>query len=569
MKATRILNCVFVGHVDHGKTSLLDRIRGTSIAKHEPGLITQSINAYNISTKIIEKFASSLIKEKLKIQGILAIDSPGHAAFTNLRRRGGSLADIAVLVIDINDGFKPQTHEALEILKHYKTPFVIALNKIDLIPGWHNKDKILIRNINLQSQSTIKILDGKLYSIVGKLYELGFNAERFDKVEDYTKQIAIIPLSAKTGEGIGELLLVLAGLAQKFLEKNLQIETDKPGKGTILEVRDVKGLGKALDVILYDGNIKEGDKIVIGGIDNPIETKVRGIQVLRENKFEKSKQVNAANAIRINAPGLEQVYPGMPLVVANFNTEQAKKEVQKEVEEVLIETDKSGIIVKADSLGSLEGLINLLKQNNIKIKKASIGEITKDDLVKADSEKDELNQVVLGFNIKQVKSNIKVITSNIIYTLLDELKKFREEKKKEVETRALGSIIKPFKVRILHGYIFRQSNPAVVGVEVMQGTLKKGVMLIKDNGASLVEVKEIQNQGKTVTQAEVGKQVAVALQGVIVGRQIHEGEIFYSDMNEENFRKLKKMKSFLKQDEIECLKEILEIKRRNNTLWGV
>ena len=259
----------------------------------------------------------------------------------------------------------------------------------------------------------------------------------------------------------------------------------------------------------------------------------------------------------------------MPLVVANFNTEQAKKEVQKEVEEVLIETDKSGIIVKADSLGSLEGLINLLKQNNIKIKKASIGEITKDDLVKADSEKDELNQVVLGFNIKQVKSNIKVITSNIIYTLLDELKKFREEKKKEVETRALGSIIKPFKVRILHGYIFRQSNPAVVGVEVMQGTLKKGVMLIKDNGASLVEVKEIQNQGKTVTQAEVGKQVAVALQGVIVGRQIHEGEIFYSDMNEENFRKLKKMKSFLKQDEIECLKEILEIKRRNNTLWGV
>src|SRR3989344_4336927 len=168
MKYTRNLNCVFVGHVDHGKTSLLDRIRGTSIAKHEPGLITQSINAYNISAKIIEKFASGLIKEKINFPGILAIDSPGHAAFTNLRKRGGSLADIAVLVIDINDGFKPQTYEALEILKHYKTPFVIALNKIDLISNWRNKDNILIKNINLQGENTKKILDEKLYNIVGK-----------------------------------------------------------------------------------------------------------------------------------------------------------------------------------------------------------------------------------------------------------------------------------------------------------------------------------------------------------------------------------------------------------------
>jgi len=569
MKATRILNCVFVGHVDHGKTSLLDRIRGTQIAKHEPGLITQSINAYHISNKIIEKFTSNLIKEKLKIPGILAIDSPGHAAFTNLRKRGGSLADIAVLVIDINEGFKPQTYEALDILKSYKTPFVIALNKIDLVPGWHSKDKILIKNINLQRDNTKKFLDDKLYNIVGKLYEQGFNAERFDKIEDYTKQIAIIPVSAKTGEGVGELLLVLAGLAQKFLEKNLQIEIEKPGKGTILEIRDVRGLGKVLDVILYDGNIKEGDKIVIGGINGAIETKIRGIQILKENKFEKAKQVNAANAIRINAPALENVYAGMPLLVANFKTEEAKKEVQKEVEEVLIETDKSGIIVKADSLGSLEGLINLLKQNNIKIKKASIGEITKDDLVKAESDKDELNQVVLGFNVKQVKSEIKVITSDVIYNLLDELNKFREYKKKEIEARALGSIVKPFKIKILLGYVFRQSNPAVVGVEVLGGTLKKGILLMKDNGLSLVEVKEIQNEGKSVSQAEAGKQVAVALQGVIVGRQIHEGEVLYSDISEENFRKLKKMKSFLKQDEVECLKEIVEIKRKNNSLWGV
>ncbi len=569
MKYTRSLNCVFVGHVDHGKTSLLDKIRGSNIAKNEPGLITQSINAYNISSSTIEKLASNLIKDKIKISGILAIDSPGHAAFTNLRRRGGSLADIAVLVIDINEGFKPQTLEALEILRHYKTPFIIALNKLDLIPGWRNHDKVLIKSINLQSENTKKILDEKLYNVVGKLYELGFPAERFDKIEDYTKQIAIVPVSAKTGEGIGELLLILSGLAKKFLEKSLEIETDKPGKGTILEVKDVKGTGKCLDVILYDGNIKEGDKILIGGISQAIETKIRGLMVLKENKFEKVKIISAAAAIQISAPNLDEVYAGMPIRVANSDVEKLKQEVQKEVEEVIIETDKSGIIVKADSLGSLEGLVFLLKQNNIKIKKASIGEITKDDLVKAKNDHDELNQVIIGFNIKQVKSDVKVITGEIIYTLLDDLNKFREYKKKEIDTKALGSIIKPFKVRILSGYIFRQSNPAVVGVEVLLGILKTNVMLMKDNGINLVEVKGIQNDGKNMHEAETGKQVAMSLQGVIVGRQIHEGEILYSDINEENFRKLKEMKKLLKQDEIQCLKEIIEIKRRNNTLWGI
>jgi len=569
MKYTRSLNCVFVGHVDHGKTSLLDKIRGTSVAKNEPGLITQSINAYNISLKTIEKFAFGLIKEKLKIPGILAIDSPGHAAFTNLRKRGGSLADMAVLVIDINEGFKPQTHEALEILKHYKTPFVIALNKLDLISGWHNKDKALIKNINLQSENVKKIFDEKLYNIVGKLYELGFNAERFDKIEDYTKQIAIIPVSAKTSEGIGELLIILAGLAQKFLEKNLEVDTEKQGKGTILEVKDVKGIGKCLDIILYDGNIKEGDKLIIGGIKSAIEVKLRGLWALQENKFIKAINVNAASAIRINAPNLDDVYSGMPLRVANFNVEKLKEEVQREVQNVLIETEKSGIIVKADSLGSLEGLIYLLKENNIKIKKASIGEITKDDLIKAENDKDELNKIVLGFNIKNVKANVKVITSQVIYALLDELNKFREYKRKEVDLIKLGSIIKPFKIKILNGYIFRQSNPAVVGVEVLLGILKTNVMLMKDNGLSLVEVKELQNEGKNMKEVKTGEQVAMSLQGVIVGRQINEGEILYSDITEDNFRKLKEIKKLLNEQEIKALKEIAEIKRRNNSLWGV
>ena len=568
---TRSLNCVFVGHVDHGKTTLLDRIRGTNIAKNEPGLITQSISAYQIDLKSIEKICKNLMKDKkIKIPGILAIDSPGHAAFTNLRKRGGNLADIAVLVVDINEGFKPQTLEALEILKQFKTPFVVASNKIDLINGWHSKDNVLIKNIEEQNPNVKKVMDEKIYKLVEKFYEIGFESERFDRVQDYAKQIAIVPVSAKTGEGIAELLMMLVGLAQKFLEKELQIEVNKPGRGTILEVKDEKGIGKTLDVILYDGKIKEGDKIITSSINEIIETKIRGLFRLEGKKFVKVNEVDAAAAIKISAPGLEGAIAGMPLRVANVNIEKLKKEVQTEINEVLIETDKSGIIIKAESLGSLEALIFLLKEKDIKIKKAGIGEISKKDGIDASADKNELNHVILGFNVSHAEnSGSKIITGKIIYKILEDFELWLEKKKKDIEFRRLGEIIKPFKFRFMPGYIFRQSNPAIFGAEILAGTLKTNLSLIRNDGIQFPEVKQMQNDGKSINEAETGKQVAVSIHGVTIGRQINEGEIFYSDMNEENFRKLKQMKKLLNEHEIQALKEIAEVKRKHNNLWGV
>ncbi|AJF63026.1 MAG: putative translation initiation factor IF-2 [archaeon GW2011_AR20] len=570
MLKTRSLNCVFVGHVDHGKTSLLDRIRGTNIAKNEPGLITQSISAYNIELKTIEKLCGHLLKDKkIKIPGILAIDSPGHAAFTNLRKRGGSLSDIAVLVVDINEGFKPQTLEALEILKQFKTPFIVAANKIDLINGYQSRDKILIQNINEQNINVKKVLDGKVYRLVEKFYELGFESERFDRVTDFSKQIAIVPLSAKTGDGIPELLMMLVGLAQKFLEKELQIEVDKPGKGTILEIKDEKGFGKTLDVILYDGKIKEGDKIITTNINEIIETKIRGLFKLEGKKFIKAREVNAASAIKIFAPGLDEAIAGMPLRVANEDIEKLKKEIKQEIEEVLIETDKAGIIVKAESLGSLEALIFLLREKNIRIKRAGIGEIGKKDILDAKSDKDEVNHVILGFNVDEVKDNeVKVISGNIIYKILEDFESWLLNKSKDIELKKLGKIIRPFKFKFMPGYIFRQSNPAVFGADILLGVLKTNVALIRNDGILFPEVRQIQHEGKSLNEAEHGKQVAVSIQGVVVGRQINEGEVFYSDMSEDNFRKLKEMKKLLNNDEIQALKEIAEIKRKHNTLWG-
>ena len=569
MKSLRSPTCVFVGHVDHGKSSILDRIRGTSVVKHEAGGITQKISSSKISLEQIRKISGVLL-DKLKIiltlPGILFIDTPGHASFTSLRKRGGNIADIAVLVVDIREGFKPQTIEAIGILKHYKTPFIVALNKVDLLNGWRSTNKNLIESINSQGEFVRNLLDQRLYEIVGKLNDYGFNSERFDRVQDFTKQIAIIPVSAVSGEGIPELLMVITGLAQRFLESKLLVKKEEQGKGVVLEVNEQKGLGCVLNVILYDGSLKVNDTILVGGMSKIITSKIRGI-------FENGKSIkksDAASSIVVCGPDLNDVVSGMPLRVANKNINEIKREIQNEIKEVLIETDREGVIVKADSVGSLEAMIHMLKEKKIKISKASIGEINKKDIIDAESQNDELNKIILGFNVKGVEvKDIGIIVNDIIYRIIEDFEKFREEKTKEIELRKLGEIQKPCKILFLRNYIFRQSNPAVIGMEVMEGTLKVGINLIKTDGSKIGEVKSIQENGRGVSEAEKGKQVAVAISGATVGRQLIEGDIYISDINEGDFKKLKDMKKFLNAGEVELLKEIINIKRKENNLWGV
>lgn len=567
-----------VGHVDHGKSSILDSIRETSIIETESGGITQCISSTFVPFSTIKKITGTLldqIKQKIKIPGFLFIDTPGHASFTGMRKRGGNLADIAILVIDINEGIMPQTKEAIEILKHYKTPFIIALNKIDLIPGWQKKDDFILDNIKKQSEKTQITLDTKLYGIVGKLYELNFASERFDRIKDYSKQIALIPISAKTREGLSELLLTLIGLSQKFLEKQLELKS-KEAKGVILEIKEQKGIGKVMDVILYDGSLKEKDTVIIGGLEKPILTKVKILlepEVLadmRRCKFQRVKQVSAAIGVRISAPNIDDVVAGMPIRSAKEkDIEKIEKEIQKEVSEVIIETDKQGIVIKADTLGSLEALIKLLKEKDIKIRRASVGAINKTDIADAESEKDPLNQVILGFNVKKPESKVKIIISDIIYKIIEELEAWQAYKKQELEKQKLESLTTPCKIKLMPGFVFRQSHPAVVGVEVLNGTLKKDIELMNEQGKVICTVKTIQLNGKDIEKAEKGKEIAVAFPGVTIGRQLHVEDVLYSNLSEAEFIEFKKYKKFLNGDEIQILKEIAEIKRKEKETWGI
>jgi len=569
----------FLGHIDHGKTTLLDKIRGTAVQISEVGGITQAIGATNIPIKTVKEICGSLLdkfKFKITIPGFLIIDTPGHSVFITLRKRGGSVADLAILVIDINEGFQPQTDESLNFLKQFKTPFLVAATKIDLIPGWYpHQNECFMDSYKKQSSDVREELEKKVYNIIAQLSKRGFESERFDRVTDFKKQVSIVPTSGKTGEGIPELLMILAGLSQHFLKEKLELS--KKSRGTVLEVKEVKGLGTTIDAIIYDGMIRRGDYLIIGGKE-PIVTKIKALlqpPVLKElrveKKFESVKEVHAAAGIKISAPNLENVIAGSPIICVSDKSEieRAKQEVQKEVEEVEFSRDVEGVIAKADTLGSLEALIKMLKDKNIPIRKAEVGKISKQDIVELDTIKDELKRVVLGFNVNVLPEaekmardlKIKIFLNNIIYRLIEDYQKWYDETTKMKKEEKLEKMVWPAKISILRGFTFRQSKPAIVGVEILSGRIKQKVLLMRKDGKVIGEISQIQSEGKNVEVAKKGEKVAISLPEVTVGRQIKEGDVLYVHVPRGHIKEfLTKFRNELSQEEIELIREIEKIK---------
>lgn len=562
---------VTVGHIDHGKTSLLDKIRGTAVTRLEPGMITQHVGASYIPIDIVKKICGDLIqrfKIEIVVPGLLFLDTPGHAAFITLRKRGGAIADLAILVIDVTEGFQEQTYESLMILKQYKTPFVVAATKIDKIPGWYPfHNSCFLESIEKQREDVKEELEKGVYRIVSQLAESGLNSERFDRIENFRKQVAIVPCSGLTGEGVPELLVVLAGLAQQFLKDRLQL-SETP-RGTVLEVKETFGFGTTIDVILYDGKLRKGDYLIIGGKE-PVVTKIRALlrprplQELRvEKQFETVEEVNAACGIKIAAPGLENVIAGSPIIAVKSEEEleEAKKKVQREVEEVQFTRQIDGIIVKTDTLGSLEALIKLLNEEFIPIRKAEVGHVTKQDVIEAENVKEKLRRVILAFNVEILEEaknlardlKIEIFQNNIIYRLLEEYKEWvLKSREREIEEK-LEKVTRPCEIVLLKGYVFRSSNPAIFGVEVKKGLLKPGTLMKRKDGKIVGKIKEIQREGQTIPQARKGEKVAVSMEEPTIGRQINEGDTLISVISEEDLKILREVWDRLSEDERELL----------------
>ena len=586
---------VVLGHVDHGKTTLLDKIRGTAVAKKEPGEITQHIGASIVPASVLEKISAPLRKffPKLRIEipGLLFIDTPGHELFTSLRRRGGSVADIAILVVDVMEGVMPQTIEALILLRDRGVPFIVAANKIDKIPGWiSTPDTPFLETMRKQSQKTLDELEKRLYMIIAKLYELGYQAERFDRVRDFKTTIPVVPISARTGEGVSELLALIAGLAQQFMKKKL-ITSEEPAKGVVLEVREEPGLGVTLDTIIYDGVIRRNDMFIVASRSGYILTHVRGLLLPRplqdmrmhEGRFLSVEEVVAASGVKIVAPGLEEAVAGSSLYVIpkSEDVENYVKLIREEVSQAVFRVESDGVVVKADTLGSLEAIVTALKRESIPIRLADVGNVSKNDVIEAIVVKKSKPEygIILAFNVKVLeearelaeKERIPIFLDNIIYRLLENALKWAKEYKLVEKMKILESLVRPAKIKIIPGYVFRRSDPAIVGVEVLEGTIKPGYPLMRSDGVSIGNIMQIRDRDNVLREARKGQRVAISIKGkVLIGRHVDEGDVLYTEIPREHVTQwLTLYSGELSDDEKKVLKEIISIKRSSDPLYGM
>ena len=582
-----------LGHVDSGKTSILDKIRGTGVQGREAGGITQHIGASFLPDETIKKICGplyeKLAKAENKVPGILVIDTPGHEVFTNLRSRGGSAADIAILVVDINRGFQPQTNESLKILESRKVPFVIALNKTDMISGWQKSDVPYISQaIKNQPTHVQTMIDEQIYNVVAALSILGYQSEAFYRVQDFAKEISIVPVSARTGVGIPELLAVLVGLTHQYLKKKLDQE-EKETRGIILEVNDEVGLGPTANMILIDGSLKKDDNVIVAKRDSVVVTKPKAMLLPKpldemrdpRDKFKPIDEVHAAAGIKIASTDLEGVLPGSSVYATNdeTQTEVLKKMIEAEMKSVFIDTETSGLILKCDTIGSLEALTEMLRRQQIPISKADIGPVTRRDIMeaKAVKEKDRHLGVILAFNVKVFpdaetesdESHIRIFQDKIIYSLLDTYTQWVEDDSSDIENSLFSEITPISKFTFMKGYIFRNNNPAVFGIRVDVGKLKQKISFMNKTGKKIGIIHQLQKESKTVDSAKVGDEVACSVQNVTIGRQIFEEDVLYSlPTPDEAKQLLKKFSHKLSSEELEVLNEIIEIQRKINPVYG-
>ncbi len=582
-----------LGHVDHGKTSVLDYFRSlgserqASVMDREAGGITQHIGATEVPAKILNETCAALTGGKdFNSPGLLFIDTPGHHSFTSLRSRGGALADIAILVVDVMEGLQPQTIESLRILKEKKTPFVVATNKVDRIHGWQvKKGRSFIQSWQNQRDDVKQLFEERYWKLLGQFSEYGFNIERYDKIRDFKTNLAMVPCSAKEGEGLQDLLTVTVGLAERFLEERLR-DTLGDGEATVLEMKDERGLGKTIDVILNRGELNVGDSITLVSSDGPFTThikgmfKPKGMSEMRDagDRWEACESASAACGLKIVAPGLENVLAGTTLRQTNSDEAKANAEIEARKEATIsVDISEEGVVIKADTVGGLEALAFELNRLEIPIRMATVGPVNKRDIITAQCAEDPLNQIILGFSVKgnsEVQSKlegkdaeIKFIAHDIIYRVLEEFESWRDDTKAAMEAAARENLVYPGHLLYLKDHTFRNKGPAIVGMRVLGGRVHVGQKIMKLDGTQIGQIKSLRTRDSDdVKEGKQGEELAVAVMGPTVGRHIDEGDEFYVDIPASHAKRLRKLD--LTPQEEEILEQITILHRKTDHFWG-
>ena len=575
-----------LGHVDHGKTTLLDRITGAARAAHEAGGITQHIGAFEVPRPTLLRLSHGLLQpEQVTIPGLLMIDTPGHRSFETMRRRGGALADLAILVVDVHEGVMPQTRESIQILRREKTPFAVALTKIDLVAGWreptgHTSFKTQLQRCGLEYE---RVLDSRLYSVVEELLQLGFSADRFDRVSDFTRNIGVVPVSAKFSVGVAELVALVVGLSQRFLEKELAL-ADSVGEGTILERTEQRGIGPVASIIVYQGTLRVGDEIVVTGTGGPFSTRVRGLYrppPLTSRREPTTKRlvsvhdVSAAAGLYLAAPEVEKALPGGLIKSVRDAGERTATlaELARESQPVT-DLAESGVGLAADTLGGLEALAFECRTASVPVHVAQVGPVHRTMVLRMADVPDATHRAILAFSVpvpsdavpEALRDRVQVFSGQVMYQLLEQYSKWREERQRALEAEERLEIVHPAKFQILPGFIFRRSKPAVVGIKVLGGTLRPGVRVMSPQGEDVGVLRSLQKENEPVKEAEEGTELAASIDGPTVGRTLQEGDKLYVVLPETSARVLRDRP--LSDSERAVLDEVVRIRRVTHPFWG-
>jgi translation initiation factor 5B len=509
--------CCILGHVDTGKTKLLDKIRQTNVQEGEAGGITQQIGATYFPVDALQQKTQVVNEDgafEFKVPGLLVIDTPGHESFSNLRSRGSSLCNIAILVVDIMHGLEPQTLESMRLLRDRKTPFIVALNKIDRLYGWKKidnngfEDSFAMQNKGVQNEFRDRLEKTKL-----AFAEQGFNSELFYENKSMARNVSLVPTSAHTGEGIPDMLKLLVSLAQERMTNKLMYLSEV--ECTVLEVKIIEGLGTTIDVILSNGILREGDRIVLCGLNGPIATNIRALltpaplkELRLKSQYVHNKEAKASLGVKIAANDLEHAIAGSRLLVVgpDDDEEDLEEEVMSDLENLLnkVSKDHRGVSVQASTLGSLEALLEFLKVSKIPVANISIGPVFKRDVLIAGTmlEKAKQYAVMLCFDVKVDKEaqayadevGVKIFTADIIYHLFDDFTKHMAQL--EAQKKEESKLLAVFPCVLQPVAVFNKKDPIVVGVDVVDGNLRllTPIAAVKTN--PVTGVKEVISLGR-------------------------------------------------------------------------
>ncbi|KAM8722355.1 eukaryotic translation initiation factor 5B [Acanthopagrus schlegelii] len=561
--------CV-LGHVDTGKTKILDKLRHTHVQDGEAGGITQQIGATNVPKETIEeqtRMVKNFEKDNLRIPGMLIIDTPGHESFSNLRNRGSSLCDIAILVVDIMHGIEPQTLESINLLKEKKCPFIVALNKVDRLYDWKKSPETdIVATLKKQKKNTKDEFDERAKAVIVEFAQQGLNAALFYENKDPRTFVSLVPTSAHSGDGMGNLIALLVELTQTMLARRLA-HCDEL-RAQVMEVKALPGMGTTIDVILINGRLREGETIIVPGVEGPIVTQIRGLLLpppLKElrvkSQYEKHKEVSTAQGVKILGKDLEKALAGLPLLVAQKEDEipVLRDELVRELKQTLssIKLEEKGVYVQASTLGSLEALLEFLRTSKVPYAGINIGPVHKRDVMKASAmlEHDVQYAVILAFDVKVERESqemadslgVRIFSAEIIYHLFDAFTKYREDYKKAKQDEFKHVAVFPAKLRVLPQFIFNSRDPIVMGVTIEAGVLRQGTPLcVPSKGfVDIGVVTSIEMNHKSVDCAKKGQEICIKIEPIpgespkMYGRHFEATDIIVSKITRASIDALK------------------------------